>query len=389
MSVLDALSVALSPEQEERYRAAWPSSDLLAEALPAATGGRWLFLGCAADPICLVAAQRAPAGEYVVADDDAAAGATLTQLAAVANLPHVRAIDPMELVERPGASVVPPFDLAVANTLYHPSKRVTFQLLALAHALLAPGGQIYLAGAKKRGVLSIADELRRRFGNAETLALRKGHRVVVATRGPEPTRAASLAENDASADAVEEVMVRGQPLLIGRSPDVFAGGRLDPAAALLAEAITLRKDALVADLGCGAGLVGLVAARLAAQGHVYLLDASYAAVRLAAANARRNGIANVTALAGDGLSLLRARGVRPHVIVTNPPFHAGQVHSRLVAERFLAGSAAQLAPDGRLYVVANRFLPYESTLRGHFAQMHEVAGDTRYKVLLAEAGSHR
>ncbi len=389
MSVLDALSVVLPPEQEERYRAAWPSSDLLAEALPTATGGRWLLLGCAADPICLVAAQRVPAGECVVADDDAAAGTTLAHLAAAANLPHLRAVDPMELVDRSGAGAVPPFDLAIANTLYHPSKHVTFQLLALAHALLAPGGRIELAGAKKRGVLSIADELRRRFGNVETLALRKGHRVVAATRGPEPAQPATLAEDGAGGDAVEEVMVRGRPLLIAHSPNVFAGGRLDPAAALLAEAITVSEDALVADLGCGAGLVGLAAARLAPQGHVYLLDASYAAVRLAAANARRNGIANVTALAGDGLSLLRAGGVRPHVIVTNPPFHAGQVHSRLVAARFMAGSAEQLAPGGRLYVVANRFLPYESTLRDHFAQVREVAGDTRYKVLLAEAGSRR
>jgi 16S rRNA (guanine1207-N2)-methyltransferase len=383
-SVRDDLPIALLPEQEERYRAAWPSSDLLAEGALTA-GGRWLLLGCAADPICLLAARRADV--CLVADDDAAAGALLARQAAAANVPSPRAVDPEELAEgtRVAAGATTLFDRAIANTLYHPNKHATFRLLALGHALLAPGGQLYLAGAKNRGVLSIGDEVRRLFGNAETVALRKGQRVLVATRGPEPAQPLASLENGAAGSAIEQITARGQSLWITPAAEVFAGGRLDPAAALLAEALAVRADATVADLGCGAGLVGLVAARLAPAGQVYLLDASYAAIRCATANARRNGLGNVTALAGDGLAMLRERDVRPDVIVTNPPFHAGQVHARLVATRFMLDAAERLAVGGRLYVVANRFLPYELTLRQRFAQVREVAGDTRYKVLLAEA----
>jgi 16S rRNA (guanine1207-N2)-methyltransferase len=141
---------------------------------------------------------------------------------------------------------------------------------------------------------------------------------------------------------------------------------------------------VVAELGGGAGIVGLVAARLAPAGHVYLLDASFAAIRTAAENARRNAVTNVTALAGDAIALLRARAIRPRVIATNPPFHAGQVQSRAVAQGFIAGAAERIAPGGRFYLVANRFLPYERDLRQHFRQVREAAGDERYKVLLAE-----
>jgi 16S rRNA (guanine1207-N2)-methyltransferase len=383
MTILDELPVALPPEQGERYRAAWPSSDLLAETLPAAGGSRQLFLGCAADPICLVAARRAPQAECLVADDDAAAGAALADLAAAASLPHLRAVDPFVLAHPSAASAMPPFDFAAANTLYHPNKHVTFALLALAYALLAPGGRLYVVGAKDRGIRSIADEMQRLFGETVTLALRKGHRVVAATRDQGRTSDSPAPQTEQEVTEVESVMLRGQPLLIAHAPAVFAGGRVDPAAALLAETIEVPPHATVADLGCGAGVVGLVAARLAHRGHVYLLDASYAAIRLATENARRNGIGNVTALAGDAIAVLRARDLHPDVIVTNPPFHAGQTNARLAGERFMAGAAERLAPGGRLYLVANRFLPYERSLRQRFADVREVAGDARYKVLLA------
>ena len=73
MSLLDALPIALTPEQAALYRAAWPSADLLAEHVAIAAHSRLLLLGCAADPFCLVMAGRARDGLCLVADDDAAA----------------------------------------------------------------------------------------------------------------------------------------------------------------------------------------------------------------------------------------------------------------------------------------------------------------------------
>ncbi len=105
MRLLDEMPVALPPEQAARYRAAWPSADLLAETVSIARDGHALLLGCAADPLCLVVAARAPQSTCVVADDDAAAGRQLMELAARADLPHVRAVDPIALVPRGGATV--------------------------------------------------------------------------------------------------------------------------------------------------------------------------------------------------------------------------------------------------------------------------------------------
>jgi 16S rRNA (guanine1207-N2)-methyltransferase len=421
MALIIDLPLALPPEMAARYRAAWPSDDLLDAVVPLAATSRVLMLGCAADPLCLVVARRVPAGWCVVADDDAAAGSQLTELAEAAGFSNLRVLDPATLdfaqgqTSPPtpprrgegsqraardgdgrgegsqtgvdagtrdaagGAAAIGTPAVAITNTLYHPSKAVTRELLALAHRLLPPGGTLYAAGAKDHGIRSIADDMAALFGHAETRALRKGHRVVAAMRGSEQ---AHVPEREVP--AVVEAVVHGEPMLLAGARGVFAGGRLDPAAALLAGAIAIRPGEVTADLGCGSGVIGLSVARRDPSGHVYLLDASYAAVRLAAANARRNGIANVTALAGDAIALLRTHDVRPNLIVTNPPFHAGQTQSRQIAKRLIAGAAERLAPGGRLYLVANRFLPYEPDLRARFDDVGEVAGDARYKVLLAE-----
>jgi 16S rRNA (guanine1207-N2)-methyltransferase len=386
MSLLDEVPAALPPEMLTIWREVWPSAELLAASVPTSGAGRVLMLGCAADPLCLVVARRIAPSTCLVADDDAAAGGVLLTLAATAHLTSLQAADPAVLAAASVAGTAPVFDTAIVNTLYQPSKHMTLALIRLAHALLAPGGKLYAAGAKDHGILSIAGEMRRLFGNAETLDMRKGHRVVVSQRAP----GAALGLDEwlpSDPQSVERVTVRGQSLAIMPTPLVFAGGRLDPATAMLADAIDVRKGDKVADLGSGAGIAGLAAARLAPRGYIHLLDASYSAVRTAALNADLNGLANVSALAGDALALLRERDIRPTLMVTNPPFHLGQTQTRQVAERFIAGAAERLAPGGRFYLVANRFLPYERDLRARFGEVREVAGDARYKVLLGERAS--
>ena len=42
-----------------------------------------------------------------------------------------------------------------------------------------------------------------------------------------------------------------------------------------------------------------------------------------------------------------------------------------------------LKSSGRLWLVANRHLPYETEARAHFTEVREAAGDNRFKVLLA------
>lgn len=71
-------------------------------------------------------------------------------------------------------------------------------------------------------------------------------------------------------------------------------------------------------------------------------------------------------------------------IVTNPPFHAqGRADRPDLGRAFLDSAADALAPGGRLWLVANRHLPYEAVLGARFASVRTVAQAEGFKVMEA------
>lgn len=127
---------------------------------------------------------------------------------------------------------------------------------------------------------------------------------------------------------------------------VFSYGRVDRGTRLLLEALEVGPRDEVLDLGCGYGVVGVVAATLAPEGKVVMVDVNARAVELARENARRHGLTNVEVLGGDLYGPVAGR--RFDVIATNPPIRAGRALVRAVVE----GAVRHLKPHGRFYLVA-------------------------------------
>ena len=72
------------------------------------------------------------------------------------------------------------------------------------------------------------------------------------------------------------------------------------------------------------------------------------------------------------------------VIVSNPPFHAqGRADRPDLGRAFLGAAADALRPGGRLLLVANRHLPYESLLQSRFARHRVLAQQHGFKVIEA------
>jgi SAM-dependent methyltransferase len=82
---------------------------------------------------------------------------------------------------------------------------------------------------------------------------------------------------------------RTGPFTLLLEPEVFVPSSTS---LTLAEALVVRAGEVVLDVGCGCGVLGLVAARLGA-GRVVGCDRSEAAVRMATVNARRLGLDGV------------------------------------------------------------------------------------------------
>jgi 16S rRNA (guanine1207-N2)-methyltransferase len=249
-------------------------------------------------------------------------------------------------------------DVAVMNMLYQPGNAWILYGLQVAGYALKPGGRLYVEGAKDRGVLTLAKRMQECFGNVETPEISKGHRVLCSHK-----------------------LQSWHPVTPDSLLPVFAQQKLDEGTRLLLEALEVHRTDEALDIGCGAGFLGLHIARLAQKGHVTMVDASLAAVAAARQAVEQSDLTNVQVLPSDGTQAVREQ--RYSLIVTNPPFHLGGIQTTEVAERFIREAAQVLQPRGRFYLVANRFLKYEPSLRACFKIVEEVDGNTRYKVIRA------
>ncbi len=263
-------------------------------------------------------------------------------------------------------------DLAILNLLYQSGSAWSRLALQIARATLQPSGRLYVIGPKDRGIISFGKRMAETFGNVETLAISKGWRVLLSEQVSSPV-------NSVERNPQEDVLSQ---LLPGSDISIFAGGKLDEGTRLLLESLEVRATDEALDLGSGAGYLGLSIASQAPQGRVTLIDASLAAVEAAQLNAERLHLSNVEILPGDGAQQVLDRSF--DLVVTNPPFHQGGIQTLEIAERFIREAAQVLRPHGRLYLVANRFLKYEPTLRSSFRRVEEVGGNSRYKVIRAD-----
>lgn len=344
-----------------------PATWLLAQAIRPTPTDAVLILGCGPGLLGLVAAERVPQGHVLLVDDSCvaveAARHTLT-LNGIANA-EVR-------LSTEAAIGDPVFDL-VALVLPK-GREATLLALTDAAAALRIGGRLLLAGPTHGGIKPAIVRLEALFGNAETLLVKARHRVAMAVKcAPVDMPPTSYAEVTAE--------VRGQIVHFVSRPGVFAGFALDEGTRVLIETMQLHPADTVLDLGCGSGVVGLIAARLCPQGHVILVDASAMAVEATKRTLALNGVTNAEVRLSDCAAAVFDREF--DVVVTNPPFHQGFGVEYDVARQFILDAVRVLRPGGRLYLVANRFIRYDRWIEECFGNTLTVYQDNRYRVLKA------
>ena len=330
---------------------------LLTQTLQFAIDERVLILNSAADPCVPWLAQQLGAGELLLAEDNIAAWSQArTAVQAVGKpSPTLRQVPFHEYTVHEASATM---DAAIMNILYQPNNTWMHYGLQLASYALKPGGRLYLEGAKDRGIISLGKHAQELFGNLETLKISKGQRVICTVKRE-----------------------RGTGEIIAPTLAPFAEGRIDEGTSLLLEHIEVRVTDLALDIGCGAGFIGAHIAARASKGQVSLVDTSLASVAAARKLLAELDLLNAKVLASDGIQAVQDQ--RFDLIATNPPFHIGGIQTTAIAERFIREAATVLRPRGRFYLVANRFLKYETPLHACFGSVEEVGGNTRFKVLRA------
>ena len=142
------------------------------------------------------------------------------------------------------------------------------------------------------------------------------------------------------------VTIRGRPFLFQTDAGVFSREGLDRGTELLLEAIEVGPCESILDLGCGYGVIGIVAAHLSEGGHVILTDVNERAAALARANIAANRIRNAEVRIGDVYGPVDDL-LFDHIIC-NPPIRAG----RVIVDRIIAEAPSHLLDGGSLWLVA-------------------------------------
>lgn len=165
------------------------------------------------------------------------------------------------------------------------------------------------------------------------------------------------------------------------APGLFAWDRIDAGSALLARSLPADLSGVIADLGAAWGYLSreLLDGRDAVE-RIDLYEADWLALEAARANLQGR---RADFHWHDATRRLPVSGY--DAVVTNPPFHASRRAEPAIGQAFIRTAATALRPGGRLWLVANRHLPYEATLEACFERLEVVAQAEGYKVLCARA----
>lgn len=231
---------------------------------------------------------------------------------------------------------------------------------------LAPGASLWIDGQKTDGIDAVLKEMRNLA--AVDAPQSRAHGKIFHLTLPD---AGWLPGDWAARD------LQAAPGFVTRA-GVFSADGPDPASVVLAAHLPEKLPTRMADLGAGWGWLSAEVLKRPGVASLHLIEADATALDCA----RRN-VTDPRAQFhwADALNFRLPEPVNG--VVMNPPFHDGRAADPSLGAGFIRAAAGLLTGAGRLWMVANRHLPYEAVLRDSFADVAELGGDTRFKILTA------
>jgi 16S rRNA (guanine1207-N2)-methyltransferase len=170
--------------------------------------------------------------------------------------------------------------------------------------------------------------------------------------------------------------------LISNHANVFSRDSLDIGTRFFLQHLPFRQDDCdIIDLGCGNGVVGLIAAERSPAATVHFIDESFMAVASAKDNFHRafGGQRQATFQVGDGLMTVESESA--DLILCNPPFHQQNTVGDQIAVSLFKQSQRVLRKGSELWVIGNRHLDYHVNLNRLFGGHAVIASNSKFVIL--------
>ena len=163
-------------------------------------------------------------------------------------------------------------------------------------------------------------------------------------------------------------------------PSIFSPSFIDKGTLAMLSVVEFLSGDRVLDLGCGYGVVGILAAKLIGEENVVMCDISERAVEYAKINAALNGVPHINITLSDGFKNIAEGDFT--LILSNPPYHV----DFSVPKDFIEVGFRKLAVGGKLVMVTKRLDWYKNKLTSVFGgvKVQKVEG---YYVFIAEKRS--
>ena len=166
--------------------------------------------------------------------------------------------------------------------------------------------------------------------------------------------------------------------------NVFSREKLDIGTRFFLQHLPVgRGEETLVDLGCGNGVLALMALHHNPEAVVHCVDESFMAVASARATLEGALGPEVNAHFHAAADLQGFPGKSVDRVLCNPPFHQQQVVGDHIARGMFRDAHRVLMEGGELWVVGNRHLGYHRTLKRLFGNATLVASSPKFVILRA------
>lgn len=169
---------------------------------------------------------------------------------------------------------------------------------------------------------------------------------------------------------------------INNDANVFSRSCLDIGTRFFMEHLPHNLSGRIVDLGCGNGVIGLMALQFNPLAQVIFIDESYMAVASSQQNVQLNRSADLSRssfMVNDCLHGVENASLQ--AVLCNPPFHQNNVITDHIARQMFRDSHRCLKIGGELRIIGNRHLGYHLLLKRLFGNCQTIASNKKFVVL--------